>query len=136
MNFVRVYRVFRTRSQCVFARAISAMAISAIENAESQYIQWMLEVPTVFTKDAMPKLARELSELPWYQTLDDLIFILEAYPSSSHHGATAELGILVSINDSFLIGKKENQRNWKYDHCYIVNKKGRKRWLLKDLPKG
>jgi len=135
MSIVSVYRVFRTRSVCVYERELSTMAVSAIVNTDTPYIQWMLTIPTVFTKDVIRKLADELSDLPFYRSLDDLIFILEAYPASFHNGAVPELGILVSIDHAFKIGKNPHQRNWKYDHCWIVNQHTRQRYLLKDLPK-
>ena len=135
MSLVQVYRAFRTRVQCVYERELSTMAVSAIENAGTPYIKWMLDVPTIFTKILTPVLADELSALPFYESLDNLIFIIEAYPASSHKAAVPELGIIISINDSLRVSKTNLQHNWTYDHCYIVDRNGRTRWLLKHLPK-
>ena len=134
MSLVQVYRAFRTRVQCVYERELRDASAIYISHAVSQYIQWMLG-PTIFTKEVTPKLASELADLPFHPTLDDLIFIIEAYPASSHKAAVPELGIIISINDSLRVSKTNLQHNWTYDHCYIVDRNGRTRWLLKDLPK-
>ncbi len=135
MSIVSVYRVFRTRSVCVYERELSSMAVSSIVNSNTPYIQWMLIVPTVFTKDVIRKLADELSGLPFYKSLEDLTLILEAYPASFHNGVVPELGVLISLDHSFKLLPYQNQRNWKYDHCFIVHKSGRTHVYLKDLPK-
>ena len=135
MSLVQIYRAFRTRVQCVYERELDDGAAVYMAADRSQYIKWMLEVPTIFTKEATPKLANELANLPFHPTLDNLIFIIEAYPHSCHNGAVPELGIIISINYSLRVGKYVNQKNWMYDHCYIVDRNGRTRWLLKDLPK-
>jgi len=134
MNLVSVYRVFSTRSHCVFERALDDMSVSAIENSDGTHIQWMLETPTIFTKEAVTSLVRELCELPYNKSLEELILILEAYPASTHCGPVPEIGILVSINGDFRIGKSEKQRNWTYDECFIVKRKNvREQWNVKDL---
>lgn len=132
---VQVYRVFRTRLICVYERGLSHTAGYAIENAHTPLIKAMLDQPCIFTKDVIRRLADELASLPFSESLDNLIFILEAYPASSHHSAVPEIGILISIDGNCEINHKNLQRNWAYDHCYIVNKQGRTRWLLKHLPK-
>jgi hypothetical protein len=119
----------------VYERQLEDMAVLALENTDLPYVQWMLKVPTIFTKEVTPKLADQLASLPFHPTLDDLIFIIEAYPASSHKAAVPELGIIISVNHSFRVNEKNLQRNWMYDHCYVVDRNGRTRWLLKHLPK-
>jgi hypothetical protein len=117
MGDVQIFRCFRTRSHCVYERPLADVSILALENAGTPYIT----------------LARELAELPFTESLENLIFMLEAYPSSSHRGASPELGILVSLNYNFKLKGRENQRNWGYTHAWIVDKE-RTHWALKDLP--
>ena len=135
MSVVQIYRAFRTRVQCVYERHLSDISVLAMVNTEAEYIQWMLEVPTIFTKASIPALSNELANLPWRPGLNNLICVIEAYPHSCHNGAAPELGIIISINYGLRVGKYVNQKNWMYDHCYIVDQNGRTRWLLKDLPK-
>lgn len=135
MSTVTVYRVFRTRSHVVYEASINDMSLLAIENDHMQYIRWMLQVPTIFTKDAVPRLVEALSCLPYHQSLEALILILEAYPKSFHNGAVPELGILVSFNHTFKVKGNESQRNWLYKECDIVDKQGWRHVHLDDLPK-
>jgi len=139
MSIVTVYRAFRTRCHAVYEREIDDLAVLAMKNAGTPYIDWMLQIPTVFTKRATPALARELGLLPFNESLEALTIIIEAYPASFHCGSTPELGILISINHTFKIGKNEKQANWKYDHVYIVEpglgEPRRTRRLLKELPR-
>lgn len=135
MSIVTVYRAFRTRCHTVYERPIDDLAVLAMENAGTPYIQWMLEVPTIFTKAATPALVRELADLPFFESLDAFMILLEAYPFSYHHGAAPELGIIISINHAFKIKKAENQRNWEYTHVWIVDKGLRRtKWPIKELP--
>jgi hypothetical protein len=133
VSIVSVHRVFRLRSQIVYERTLDTKAVSAIENAEAEYIQWMLQVPTIFTKGVAPTLARELSNLPYYRSLEDLIAIIESYPASFTRSATQELGILISINGAFKT--RPSDRKWFYKDCYIVTHRGRKKWLQDKLPR-
>jgi hypothetical protein len=60
----------------VYERPLADVSILALENAGTPYIDWMLQVPTIFTKTATPTLARELAELPFTESLENLIFML------------------------------------------------------------
>ena len=128
-----MYRAFRTRCHAVYEQSIDDLSILAIEQATTPYICWMLTIPTIFTKAAAPVLAQELSLLPYHPSLEALAIIIEAYPASYHHGAAPELGIIVSFNHAFNIGKQENQRNWKYTHVDIVDQNGARNYRLADL---
>jgi hypothetical protein len=124
----------------VYERPLDDLALLSIENAGTPYIQSMLLIPTIFTKRATPALADELAALPYHESLDNLLHIIEAYPSSYHCGASPEIGILISFNHGFKIKKAENQRNWEYKSVYIVEPgQGqflrRTQWALADLPK-
>ena len=135
MSIVSVHRVFRLRSQIVYERELSTLAVSAIIHMATPYIQWMLIVPTIFTKDAVPRLASELTDIPYfYRNLEDLIGIIEAYPSSYYRSATQELGILISIDGAFKT--RPSDRKWFYEHCYIVDRCGRQAYRQDDLPRG
>jgi hypothetical protein len=134
VSIVSVHRVFRLRSQIVYERELSAMAVSAIENAETEYIQWMLQVPTIFSKGVAPTLARELSDLPYYRSLEDLIGIIESYPSSFYRSATQELGILISIDGAFKT--RPSDRKWFYNNCSLVTHTGRRHYSQDRLLKG
>jgi hypothetical protein len=133
VSIVSVHRVFRLRSQIVYERELSTMAVSAIENAEAKHIQWMLEVPTIFSKSVAPTLAGELSDLPYYRSLEDLIGIIESYPASYYRSGSQELGILISIDGTFKT--RPSDRKWFYNYCWLVTEKGRKACLQEDLPR-
>ena len=135
MSTVTVHRAFRTRSHVIYESDFNDMSLMVIENAQTLYINWMLQIPTIFTKDASAILADELSALPYNHSLECLIITLEAYPKSFHNGAVPELGILVSFNHAFKVGGNERHRNWRYKECDIVDKNGWRHVYIEDLPK-
>jgi len=122
---VTVHRVFRTRSRDVYEGSLDATSVLAMENCEAKYIQWMLQIPTIFTKDAAVVLAKQLGWLPWNKNLDELIWMINAYEKSYHHAAVPELGILIDINQAF--------QGWPTEECDIVDKHGRKHYKVADI---
>jgi hypothetical protein len=74
-----------------------------------------------------------LSDLPYDRSLEDLIGIIESYPSSFYRSATQELGILISIDGAFKT--RPSDRKWFYKSCWLVTHKGRRACLQEDLPR-